>query len=139
MAYLGHRVVMPTRSPTIFDRLRSARPRKAPASPAYRRSPEVTIRWATADDEPKLKLLSELDEAPIPPSPVLLGLVGEELWVAASLSDGAVISDPFRQSSDVAALVIERGRQLTVPSGTKSGRVRLAASPLAVTGGSRRS
>lgn len=81
---------------------------------AYRHSPAVTIRWSTAADASRLHTLAELDEAGVPPAPVLLGLVDDELWVAVSLSTGAVISDPFRPSAELAALVIERGRQLTV-------------------------
>jgi len=81
----------------------------------YRGSPAVTIRWATPDDAGRLKVLAELDEASVPTSPLLLAFVAEELWVAASPCTGAVISNPFRPSAEVAALVLERGRQLTVP------------------------
>lgn len=80
----------------------------------YRRSPAMTIRWETAADARAVELLAQLDEAPIPAAPLMLAFVDEELWVAASLGTGAVISDPFRPSADVAALVLERGRQLTV-------------------------
>lgn len=94
-----------------------ARLRNAPeTAPAYRRSRAVTICWATPADAPRLEFLAELDEADVPSAPLLLGLVGDELWVAASVSTGAVISDPFRPSADVARLVLERGRQLTVPA-----------------------
>src|SRR6201996_8013870 len=79
-----------------------------------RRSPAVTIRWATPDDAPKLAILAEVDEAAIPQAPVLLAFVGDEMWVAGSVSTGATISAPFRRSADVADLVVERPRQLTV-------------------------
>jgi hypothetical protein len=81
----------------------------------YRRSPALTIRWATPADAPRLSILAELDDARVPPAPVLLAFVGEELWVALSLRTGTVIRDPFRPSADVAALVHERGCQLTAP------------------------
>jgi len=81
----------------------------------YRRSPALTIRWATPADAPRLAVLAELDDARVPPSPVLLAFVGDELWVALSLRTGTVIRDPFRPSADVATLVHERGRQLTAP------------------------
>ena len=58
-------------------------------------------------------MLAELDEVGVPPAPHLLAFVGEELWAAVSLSSGEVISDPFRPSAEVAALIRERGRQLT--------------------------
>ena len=81
----------------------------------YRRSPAVIIRWAKPADAASLAVLAELDEAGVPPAPLLLAFVGDELWVALSLRTGAVIADPFRPSAEVAALVLERGRQLTVP------------------------
>jgi hypothetical protein len=80
----------------------------------YRRSDPVTIRWATPDDSRRVAILAQLDEAPVPASPLLLAFVGDELWVALSLRTGVVISDPFRPSADVAALAAARGRQLTV-------------------------
>jgi hypothetical protein len=81
----------------------------------YRRAPAVTIRWAAAVDEPSLEILAELEETTVPPAPLLVGLVGDELWVAVSLSTGQAVCDPFRPSAEVAALVRERGRQLTMP------------------------
>jgi hypothetical protein len=81
----------------------------------YRRSPAVTIRWATPDDARRLDILAALDEAPLPPAPLLLALVGEELWAALSPGTGAMVADPFRPTLEVAALLRERGRQLTVP------------------------
>jgi hypothetical protein len=82
----------------------------------YRRSPALTIRWATPADAGRLAILAELDEARVPAAPMLLAFVGDELWVALSLRTGAVICNPFRPSADVAALVHARGRQLTAPS-----------------------
>lgn len=117
------------------------KPREATA--VYRRSPEVTIRWATSADEQRLGTLAELDEAGVPAPPLLLGLVGDELWVAASLPSGAIIAHPFRRSADVVALVIERGRQLTVPHPrpARSRLLRVRPGPLpvrATTGGAPR-
>jgi hypothetical protein len=79
-------------------------------------SPAVTIRQATWADTERVELLAELDEAHVPPAPLLLAFVGDELWVAASLATGAMISDPFRPSAQVATLVTERARQLTTAS-----------------------
>jgi hypothetical protein len=92
----------------LFQRKASGR------AAGYRRSPAVTIRWATPADAPKLAELAQLDESSVPDSPVLLAFVGDELWVAASLSSGATVADPFRPTQEVAALVRERGRQLAV-------------------------
>jgi hypothetical protein len=79
----------------------------------YRESRALTIRPATWVDEERLELLAELDEDEVPPAPVLLGFVGDELWAAVSLQTGAVIADPFRPSADVVTLLARRGRQLT--------------------------
>lgn len=97
--------------------------------PVYRRSPEVRIRWATPEDATRIDLLAQLDEAPIPPAPVLLGFVGDELWAAVSLSTGELVAEPFRASAEVAQLVLERGSQLTASEGSglagaQAGRVR---------------
>jgi hypothetical protein len=86
----------------------------------YRHSPGVTIRWATPGDARRVEILAELDEAPVPAAPLLLAFVGDELWVAASLRTGEVVCDPFRPSADVAALALERGRQLTVAEAGRS-------------------
>ncbi|HET6866972.1 MAG TPA: hypothetical protein VFH80_13720 [Solirubrobacteraceae bacterium] len=75
----------------------------------------MTIRWATPDDARKVEVLAALDEAPLPSAPLLLAFVGEELWVALSLGTGAMVRDPFRPTTELAALIRERGRQLTVP------------------------
>jgi len=92
--------------------------RRRPRSPVsgYRRSPAVTIRWATPADGRRLATLAELDESRIPPAPVLLAFVGDELWVALSLGTGVAICNPFRPSAEVAALVHQRGRQLSLRS-----------------------
>ena len=80
----------------------------------YRRSPTVTIRWATAADAPELEILAAVDSGAVPPAPQLLAFVGDELWAALSLATGAVVSDPFRPSAEVVDLLRERGRQLIV-------------------------
>jgi hypothetical protein len=101
---------------TIFTRSRQTH-----RASGYRHSPAVTIRWASPDDAERLEVLAELDEAPAPSPPLLLGLVGDELWVALSLCTGAMIADPFRPSAEVAALVSQRGRQLMVPEPRQGG------------------
>jgi hypothetical protein len=87
----------------------------------YRGAPAVTIRWAAPEDADSVAILAEIDEAPVPSGPLLLAFAGDELWVALSLSTGTSVSDPFRPSAEVAALVLERARQLTVP---EKGRAR---------------
>ncbi len=89
--------------------------RPDPSPRSYRNAPPVTIRWANASDLERLEILAELDSARIPSPPLLLGFVGEDLWAARSLATGRHIADPFRPSAEVARLLAERGRQLTVP------------------------
>lgn len=88
--------------------------RRSPSS-VYRHAPAVTIRRATPADERSVEILAEVDDARVPPGPLLLAFAGDELWVALSLATGAAICDPFRPSAEVAALVRERARQLSVP------------------------
>jgi hypothetical protein len=90
------------------------RPVRSPAA-GYRRSAPVTIRWATPADARLVDTLAELDEAVVPPAPLLLAFVGDEPWVAMSLATGEVVCDPFRPSAELVELLRERGRQLTVP------------------------
>jgi hypothetical protein len=75
----------------------------------------VTIRWATPDDARRVDVLAALDEATLPLAPLLLAFVGDELWAALSPGTGAILADPFRPTVELADLLRERGRQLTVP------------------------
>jgi hypothetical protein len=89
----------------------------------YRHVPPLSIRWAGPDDTEQLEALAELDEAPIPPAPLMLGFVDDELWAAVSVSTGVTIADPFKPSGDVARLLAERGRQLTVTGRSAGSRL----------------
>jgi len=101
----------------------------------YRRSPAVTIRWAMPEDARGVEILAELDDAPAPSGPLLLAVVGDELWVAFSVSTGAMVCDPFRPSAEVATLVRERARQLTVPEiGRRRAAVRRLQQAFAASG-----
>ena len=87
----------------------------------YREAPALTIRVATWADVERLEDLAALDEDQVPPAPLLLAFVGEELWAALSLSSGDVIADPFRPSAQIAQLVAARARQLTVDPADRAG------------------
>ncbi len=90
----------------------------------YLHAPPLSIRWAGPEDGEKLEILAELDEAPVPAVPLMLGFVDDELWAAVSVSTGVTIADPFKPSADVARLLAERGRQLTVPGQGSGFRLR---------------
>jgi len=90
----------------------SGRPASGAEWPPNRTCHELTIRPAFADDEREIERLAQLDDAIVPPAPLLLGEVAGELWVAVSLSSPNHIADPFRPSAELVALVKARARQL---------------------------
>lgn len=73
---------------------------------------EFTIRPDRPDDARSIWALATLDEARVPDGPLLLAVVGDELWVAVSLTTLEVVADPFRPSGALASIVVERARQL---------------------------
>jgi hypothetical protein len=74
--------------------------------------PTLVIRRARPDDAAALARLAELDEAPVPPEPLLVGEVGGRIWVAVSLVSLDHVADPYRRSGEIADLARERARQL---------------------------
>ena len=80
---------------------------------------EFTIRPARPDDFPAIWRLAALDEARVPSEPLLLAVVGDELWAALSLKTGESIADPFRESGELAAILTQRARQLQNYSAAK--------------------
>jgi|HubBroStandDraft_6_1064221.scaffolds.fasta_scaffold185308_1 hypothetical protein len=72
----------------------------------------VTVRFAVAGDACELTRLAELDSAPRPPDPLLIGERAGQPIAALSLADGAVVANPFVASADVVALLHLRARQL---------------------------
>jgi hypothetical protein len=75
------------------------------AGPAPTRA--VTIRVATPDDAPALKRLAELDSSEVPARPALVAEVGGELRAAVSLSDKAIIADPFQPTAPLVQLLLK--------------------------------
>ena len=75
----------------------------------------VTIRLATPADAVALHRLAALDSTRFDGGPALVAEVGDELWAAVSLDDGALMADPFRPSGELLALLVERARQLHAP------------------------
>ncbi len=95
----------------------------------------VTLRFAFPDDAPALARLVELDGSSRLAAPVLVAEAGGALRAALSLSDGAVISDPFHPTGALIELLRARARQLAAADhgfgpGRRAGlrsRLRLAA------------
>jgi hypothetical protein len=83
--------------------------RDEPASAA----PEpLTVRLAVAADWPALTRVAELDSAILPGAPMLVAERDGRLLAALSLSDHAVVADPFVPTADVVALLELRARQI---------------------------
>ena len=89
--------------------------------PGRRRPLEFTIRPSYPDDASAIYHLAALDEAKVPPEPLLLASVDDELWAAVSLETLEVIADPFRPSGELASIVVQRACQLQqLPSETQA-------------------
>jgi hypothetical protein len=96
--------------------------RRAGADDALARHPQlpsrlpltspVTLRFGFPDDSSAIGRLAALDNSLPPARPVLLAEVAGELRAALSLSDGAVVSDPFFPSAAVVELLRARAGQL---------------------------
>jgi hypothetical protein len=70
------------------------------------RTPQnISIRLAYPDDAATLRRLAALDSSPTPQGAVLVAEVDGELRAALSLSDGQVVADPFRPTTEVVALL----------------------------------
>jgi hypothetical protein len=79
----------------------------------------VTIRHARSTDAKALADLAQLDSHPELRGEALVGEVAGEIWAAVSLTDYAVIGDPFRPSGELAFLLLERARQLRRHTGRR--------------------
>ena len=93
-----------------------------PSTPAADLGP-VTLRFGFPDDADALGRLAVLDSSRPPAAPVLLAEVAGELRAALSLSDGAVVADPFHPTAGLIKLLQARASQLT-SSGPRRVRVR---------------
>ena len=72
----------------------------------------MTIRFADSQDLAALVALAQLDSAaPLAP-PALVAEVDGELLAALSMSDGAVIADPFHPTLELIELLRIRAEQL---------------------------
>lgn len=70
------------------------------------------IRYAAVDDLDPLERLAALDSSSLPPGPLLVAEVCDELWAALPLLQGEAIADPFRPTAELVGLLRERAAQL---------------------------
>jgi hypothetical protein len=89
----------------MFNQL--TRRKEIPATAATLR-----IRQARPADAAALERLAALDSSQVPVGDVLLAEVGDELWAAYSMDDGAHIADPLRPSANAVLILAQRGAQL---------------------------
>jgi hypothetical protein len=95
------------------DLAEAASRRRQAWAPAALDATDVTIRLARADDHPALARLSQLDGAGHDLSGDVLVAEAEGVVVAArSVLGGTALSDPFRASSALVALLDVRAEQL---------------------------
>lgn len=92
--------------------------------------PEVTLRFATADDADRLRRLAELDSARTPSGRVLIAEVDGTLRAALPLDGGAPIASPFRRSADLVALLRMRAEQMSEEPGRRRGPLATSLSAL---------
>jgi hypothetical protein len=72
----------------------------------------VTLRYASAADAQRLRVLAELDSAEPPRGPALVAEVDGRLWAALPLDGGAPIADPFHRGAELVALLQMRAAQI---------------------------
>jgi hypothetical protein len=75
-------------------------------------APALTLRYAGPADTDELDRLAQLDSTRAPRGAVLVAEVDGELWAAISLDDHHSVSDPFRPTGELVALLVQRARQL---------------------------
>lgn len=75
----------------------------------------VAVRALAEADAPHVRHLAELDSAPAPAGNLLGAEVDGRLVAVLSLTDGRVISDPFRESAQAVELLRLRASQLAAP------------------------
>ena len=75
-------------------------------------NPTITIRRGRPEDAAAIARVAGLDSRHTPAAPVLLAEVDGDVRAAVSLIDGAVVADPFTQTSTVRSLLLTRAAQL---------------------------
>lgn len=68
-------------------------------------SAEITIRAARAEDMGEVARVAGRDTGDLPAGPLLVAKVGSDVRAAISLSDGAVIADPFHRTAELVEML----------------------------------
>jgi hypothetical protein len=72
----------------------------------------VTLRYASAADNPRLEMLAELDSGSAPSGPALVAEVDGRLRAALPLDGGRPLADPFHSGVELVELLRLRASQL---------------------------
>jgi hypothetical protein len=100
-------------------------PRNGAEVPNRDHSPEpISIRAAHAGDAQAIRRLAALDSAPAPASPLLVAETRGEIRAAMSLTDGAVVADPFSRTAGLIVLLGVHAQELREVAGDSRPRAR---------------
>jgi hypothetical protein len=92
----------------------------------------LTIRYGRPDDVDAIEALAELDSQRAPRGTVLVAELDDELLAAVALDDLHAVADPFRPTSELVFLLIQRARQLRrAEHGGRRRRLRVRPAALA--------
>lgn len=72
----------------------------------------LTIRPATPADADAIERLAALDSTRAPRGEILLAEVRDEAWAAVSVDDVHAVADPFRPTSELVWLLVQRARDI---------------------------
>jgi hypothetical protein len=72
----------------------------------------VTLRYANAADDTRLRELAQLDSGPVPELPALVAEVDGRLRAALPLDGSAPLADPFHRGAELIQLLRVRATQL---------------------------
>jgi len=72
----------------------------------------LTIRFAGLDDRAAIAELAELDSSHTPRGTVLVAVLDDALLAAVSVDDLHGVADPFKPTSELLFLLLERARQV---------------------------
>jgi hypothetical protein len=99
---------------------------------SFNSSPSVLIRAARGSDGPALRRLAALDSRSLPAGELVVAEADGQMIAAIATGSGTLIADPFRRTSDVAALLkVSTGRRSAAERRGLAGRLGLRAAPRA--------
>jgi len=71
----------------------------------HNESAEIIIRAARAEDMAEIARVAGRDTHDLPQAPLLVGMVGDRVRAAISLTDGSFVADPFHRTSELVEML----------------------------------